>query len=210
MNDNKTIVGLYPRVSTEDQSRFGHSLDEQEDKLKQLCSFKDYEIYKIYREEGVSAKDTNRPKFQEMMNFVRQGDVIYVTEWSRLSRSMNDLIKTVKTLSDKGVTLISIKEGTCDMSTATGKLLMGFFALLAEFERDIIKEKQAEGIAEAKKLGKYTGRKPKVQDQEYLSNLIMLINTKQITVTDACRELQVSRPTMYKYIKSFSLIEEVA
>ena len=67
MNDNKTIVGLYPRVSTEDQSRFGHSLDEQEDKLKQLCSFKDYEIYKIYREEGVSAKDTNRPKFQKMI-----------------------------------------------------------------------------------------------------------------------------------------------
>ena len=63
----KVIAGFYPRVSTEDQSRFGHSLDEQEDRLKKLCEFKDYEIYKVYREEGVSAKDTNRPKFKEMI-----------------------------------------------------------------------------------------------------------------------------------------------
>lgn len=72
MNE-KIIVSLYPRVSTEDQSRFGHSLDEQEDKLRKLCDFKDYEIYKVYREEGVSAKDTNRPKFQEMINDMKQG-----------------------------------------------------------------------------------------------------------------------------------------
>lgn len=57
MNENKkVIVGLYPRVSTEDQSRFGHSLDEQECRMKQLCEFKNYEIFKVYREEGVSAK----------------------------------------------------------------------------------------------------------------------------------------------------------
>lgn len=63
MDNEKVVAGLYPRVSTEDQSRYGHSLDEQEDKLKKLCDFKEYEIYKIYREEGVSAKNMNRPKF---------------------------------------------------------------------------------------------------------------------------------------------------
>ena len=67
----KVIAGLYPRVSTEDQSRFGHSLDEQEDRLKKLCEFKDYEIYKVYCEEGVSAKDTNRPKFKEMIHIIK-------------------------------------------------------------------------------------------------------------------------------------------
>ena len=72
----KIIAGLYPRVSTEDQSRFGHSLDEQEDRLKKLCEFKDYEIYKIYREEGVSAKDTNRPKFKEMIQDMKDGDLL--------------------------------------------------------------------------------------------------------------------------------------
>ena len=63
--ETKVICGLYTRVSTEDQSRYGHSLDEQEDKLKKLCEFKEYEIYKLYREEGVSAKNTNRPRFRE-------------------------------------------------------------------------------------------------------------------------------------------------
>ena len=67
MNEEKKLCGIYMRVSTEDQSRFGHSLDEQEEKLKQLCNFKDYEIYKVYREEGVSAKNMERPKFKEMI-----------------------------------------------------------------------------------------------------------------------------------------------
>lgn len=71
----KVIAGLYPRVSTDDQSRFGHSLDEQEDRLKKLCEFKDYEIYKVYREEGVSAKDTNRPKFKEMIQDMKDGKI---------------------------------------------------------------------------------------------------------------------------------------
>ena len=75
MKNEEIVVGLYPRVSTEDQSRFGHSLDEQEDKLRKLCDFKDYEIYKLYREEGVSAKNTNRPKFQEMIQDRKDGKI---------------------------------------------------------------------------------------------------------------------------------------
>ena len=61
------IAGLYPRVSTDDQVREGFSLDEQEKEMKKLCMYKNYQIYKVYREEGVSAKNMNRPKFQEMI-----------------------------------------------------------------------------------------------------------------------------------------------
>ena len=76
MNEKKNfIVGLYPRVSTEDQSRYGHSLDEQEESMKKLCDFKGYTIYKIYREEGVSAKSMDRPKFQEMINDLKSGKI---------------------------------------------------------------------------------------------------------------------------------------
>lgn len=191
------MVCCYIRVSTIEQSE-----------ARQTEALKGKGVEKWFIEK-VSGKDTNRPKFQKMMDFVRDGDILYVTEWSRLSRSTRDLIKTVTDLSDKGVTLISLKEGTCDMRTPTGRLMMGMFALLAEFERASIKEKQREGIDLAKTEGKYKGRKPKVQDQEYLSNLVMLINTKQITVTDACKELKVSRPTMYKYIRKYSSVEEV-
>ena len=80
MNEKKNfIVGLYPRVSTEDQSRYGHSLDEQEESMKKLCDFKGYTIYKIYREEGVSAKSMDRPKFQEMIDDLMDTQVIYTT-----------------------------------------------------------------------------------------------------------------------------------
>ncbi len=76
MNEKKNfIVGLYPRVSTEDQSRYGHSLDEQEESMKKLCDFKGYTIYKIYREEGVSAKSMDRPKFQEMIDDLKSGKI---------------------------------------------------------------------------------------------------------------------------------------
>ena len=70
MNGEKKnfVVGIYPRVSTEDQSRFGFSLDEQEESLRRLCNYKGYTIYKVYREEGVSAKSMNRPKFKEMIH----------------------------------------------------------------------------------------------------------------------------------------------
>ena len=96
----KVIAGLYPRVSTEDQSRFGHSLDEQEDRLKKLCEFKDYEIYKVYREEGVSAKDTNRPKFKEMIQDMKDGKInkIVVYKLDRLTRSIQDLENICKML----------------------------------------------------------------------------------------------------------------
>lgn len=73
--EDEIICGLYPRVSPEDQSRFGHRLDEQEDRLRKLCEFKGYKIYKVYREEGVSAKNTNRPKFQEMVTDMKDGKI---------------------------------------------------------------------------------------------------------------------------------------
>ena len=93
MQEKKIIAGLYPRVSTEDQSRYGHSLDEQEDRLKKLCDYKEYEIYKIYREEGVSAKSMKRPKFQEMIEDMKSGKInkIIVYKLDRLTRSIQDL-----------------------------------------------------------------------------------------------------------------------
>lgn len=66
------VAGIYIRVSTEDQAREGHSLDEQEDRLKKLCDYKQYQIYKVYVDAGISAKDTNRPQFQAMMKDMQQ------------------------------------------------------------------------------------------------------------------------------------------
>ena len=93
MEDEKTVCGIHPRVSTKDQSRFSNSLDEQEERLKQLCNLKDYEMYQVYREEEVCAKDTNRPKFQEMIKDMKSDKInkIIVYKLDRLICSIKDL-----------------------------------------------------------------------------------------------------------------------
>lgn len=161
MNDNKTIVGLYPRVSTEDQSRFGHSLDEQEDKLKQLCNFKDYEIYKIYREEGVSAKDTNRPKFQEMIEDMKSGKInkIIVYRLDRLTRSIKDLETICTLLEEYNCSLESVAE-EINTSTANGKFFIRMLTILAQLEIERTSERTKFGLIGAAKKGHLSGKPP--------------------------------------------------
>lgn len=127
----KTIAGLYPRVSTEDQSRFGHSLDEQEEKLKQLCEFKDYEIYKVYREEGVSAKNMERPKFQEMIEDMKNGKInkIVVYKLDRLTRSIKDLESICTMLEEYNCSLESVAE-EINTDTANGKFFIRMLTIL--------------------------------------------------------------------------------
>lgn len=136
MEENKKIIaGLYPRVSTEDQSRFGHSLDEQEDRLKKLCEFKDYEIYKVYREEGVSAKDTNRPKFKEMIQDMKDGKInkIIVYKLDRLTRSIQDLENICKMLEEYNCDLESVAE-EINIRNANGKFFIRMLTILAQLE----------------------------------------------------------------------------
>ena len=98
MNEKEVICGLYPRVSTEDQVREGFSLGEQEEKLKQLCDYKGYEVYKVYADEGISAKNDKRPAYQSMMNDVKNGtiNVIVAFKMDRLTRSVYDVEKLMK------------------------------------------------------------------------------------------------------------------
>ena len=134
MNENKkVIVGLYARVSTEDHSRFGHSLDEQECRMKQLCEFKNCEIFKVYREEGVSAKNTNRPKFQEMIEDVKQGKInkTIIFKLDRLTRAIQDLENICKFLDKYNCGLESISE-EINTSSTNGKFFVRMITILAQ------------------------------------------------------------------------------
>ena len=113
------IVGLYPRVSTEDQSRYGHSLDEQEESMKKLCDFKCYTIYKIYREEGGSAKSMDRPKFQEMINDLKSGKInkIIVYKLYRLTRSIQDLESICKLIEETKLKLNHLKQANKNINS---------------------------------------------------------------------------------------------
>lgn len=176
----------YIRVSTIEQNE-----------QRQIEAMKKYNIKKWFIEK-VSAKDTNRPKLQEMLDFVREGDTIHIHDFSRLARSTKDLLDIVELLKSKSVTLISNKENI-DTSTPTGKLMLTMIAAINEFERTNLLERQKEGIAVAKKKGKYKGRKAiSIHDFDSYYNLY---TSRQITKSELAKRLKISRPTLDKLIK---------
>jgi site-specific DNA recombinase len=163
MNGEKKnfVVGVYPRVSTEDQSRFGFSLDEQEESLKRLCEWKGYKIYKIYREEGVSAKSMNRPKFQEMIQDMKDGKInkILVYKLDRLTRSIQDLETICKLLEEYKCDLESECE-EINTSTPTGVFFMRMTTILAQLEIERTSERTKFGLMGAAKKGHFSGKAP--------------------------------------------------
>ncbi len=179
----------YIRVSTIEQNE-----------ARQLEAMKDKNIEKYFTEK-VSAKNTNRPKLQEMLDFVREGDTIYIHDFSRLARSTEDLLRIVNILNDKGVHLVSNKENL-DTSTPTGKLLLTMIGAIAQFERENLLERQREGIKIAKEQGKFKGGQPKAIDKELFENLKEQYNRREINKVQFAKQLNVSRPTLDKLLKS--------
>ena len=158
-----------------------------------------YDIEKWFIEK-VSGKDTNRPKLIEMMEFVREGDIVHIHDFSRLARSTRDLLDLVEKLNDKGVTLVSNKENI-DTSTPTGKLMLTMIGAINEFERMNMLERQREGIAIAKRNGKYKGRNAvTVPDFGQYYDAYM---TRQVTKSQLAKQLGISRPTLDRLIKEY-------
>lgn len=179
----------YIRVSTIEQNE-----------QRQVEAMQQYNIEKWFIEK-VSAKDTNRPKLQEMLDYAREGDTIHIHDFSRLARSTKDLLDIVEKLNKKGITLISNKENI-DTSTPTGKLMLTMIGAINEFERTNLLERQKEGIAIAKRNGKYKGRKPvSIPDFEKHYQRYM---KREINKSQLAKELNVSRPTLDKLIKEYN------
>ena len=147
-----------------------------------------------------SGKDTNRPQVQEMLSYVREGDTVYIHEFSRLARNTADLLKIVEYLNDKGVTLISNKENL-DTSTSTGKLMLTIIGAIAEFERECIRERQLEGIAIAKRDGKYKGGQVKKIDDKTFNKFYQQYQSREINKVQFAKALGISRPTLDKLLK---------
>lgn len=187
--DTKFQNVAYIRVSTVEQNE-----------ERQLKALEDKSIDKFYIEK-VSGKDTNRPKLKEMLDYVRYGDTIYVLDFSRLARNVKDLLDIVELLQSKGVNLISIKENL-DLSTSIGKFQLTMLGAIYEFERELIKERQAEGIAIAKAKGKYKGRK-KIDYPCNWEEIYISWKQRELTATKAMKELGLKKNTFYKLIKEY-------
>ncbi len=134
--------GLYIRVSTERQAAEGESLDEQEERLREFCRVRNWKVVKVYREEGRSAKDTNRPAFKELLRDIESGliDTLIVKKLDRLSRSIVDFEKIYNFLQNHHVDLVSLHENF-DTTTAIGRAVVRIVMVFAQLEREQTAEK---------------------------------------------------------------------
>lgn len=181
------LIG-YARVSTQDQT-----LDLQTDALKQAgCG-------KIFTDTTSGAK-SERPGLQAAMNHLRAGDTLVVWRLDRLGRTLKHLIATIADLSDKGIGFRSLQENM-DTTTSGGKLIFHIFGALAEFEREVIKERTIAGLQAARARGRLGGR-PKLQslDPKKVALARKLYEDGNMPVQEICDTLHIGKATLYRYV----------
>ena len=178
----------YVRVSTVEQTE-----ERQIVELREKAGVEKFFVDKV------SAKTAKRPKFEEMMNFLREGDELIVSEFSRLARSTKDLLQIVETLTAKEVKVMSLKE-QLDSSTPQGRFMLTIFGAIAEFERELLLQRQREGIQLARAAGKYKGRHEKKRPKDF-DFYKQAYYERTMTATAIAKHYKVSRPTVYKWLR---------
>ncbi len=177
----------YVRVSTVEQNE-----------ERQLENLKRYNIDKWYVEK-ISAKNTNRPQLNAMLDDARESDTIFIHDFSRLARNTQDLLEIIDYLQKKNIILVISKENI-DTGTPTGKLMLTMIGAINEFERTNLLERQREGIDIAKAKGKYKGRKAVIVpdfDKHYERYM-----KREVSKAQLARELKISRPTLDRLIRN--------
>ncbi|MBR5364192.1 MAG: recombinase family protein [Oscillospiraceae bacterium] len=189
----KTYIG-YARVSTEEQNE-----------ARQLESFRSFResISKTFIDK-CSGKNMNRPQLKAMLDYVREGDVVVVSDFSRLARSTKDMLQIVQDLTDKGVGLISMKENL-DTDTPQGKFMLTVFAALAELERSTILQRQREGIEIAKQNGKYKGRQPIPFDEARFREECAKWKRGEQTARETMQKLNIKPNRFYRIVKRLEI-----
>jgi DNA invertase Pin-like site-specific DNA recombinase len=183
----QVLIG-YARTSTTDQKA---GLEAQLRDLQTVgCS-------KIFREELSASSDSKRPELAKALEYLREGDVLVVTKLDRLARSVSDLVGITKDLKAKGVEL-RILALNLDTSTPTGKLMLNLLGSIAEFERELMLERQREGIAKAKADGKYKGRAPTARNK---SDEVLAMKAAGKKVADIEAALGISRASVFRILK---------
>ena len=183
----------YVRVSTVEQNEG-----------RQVEALKSHSIDKWFIDK-CSGKNTDRPQFKLMLDYIREGDTVYVEDFSRLSRSVADLLKILEDCKRKKIRLVSLKENT-DTSTPTGELFVTIVAAINQFERRNILERQAEGIALAKQKGVYKGRK-RIEKPDNWQDVYSRWKRREISGAQAMKELDLKRNTFYNFVKQESTAE---
>jgi DNA invertase Pin-like site-specific DNA recombinase len=186
-----TMLIGYARVSTNEQT-----LDLQKDALENIGCIKIFS-------DVVSGAKAERKGLQETLEYVREGDTLVVWRLDRLGRSLKHLIETITRLNNRKIGFKSITENI-DTTTSGGKLVFHIFGALAEFERDIIKDRTKAGLTAARARGRLGGR-PKAHTLNTPKKVALaqsLYDNKNNTIEEICKTLHISRATLYRYIKA--------
>jgi DNA invertase Pin-like site-specific DNA recombinase len=184
----------YARVSTKEQN-----LHLQEDALKEAgCE----EIYT----DIASGSKSQRPGLDKALEFIRAGDTLVVWKLDRLGRSIQHLIETVSALSKRKVAFKSLQENI-DTTSSGGKLIFHMFGALAEFERDLIRERTEAGLKAARARGRMGGR-PSLLDDRQIKRMLEMYEEQKNTVSEICKIYEISRPSFYNYLSRHKLDTE--
>lgn len=193
------MIKGYARISSDSQNE-----------ARQMESLKKEECQKIYIDK-VSGATTDRPQLQQMINELEEGDIVIVHDLDRLARSTVDLLQLIETIKNKKASLRSVNDKWLDTSTENpfSELLVTIFSGLAQYERKMIKQRQREGVAEAKKAGKYKGKVKKYTAKHAgMAHAIELYKSKEKTVKQICEITKVSRSALYREIQEQGIQQE--
>jgi DNA invertase Pin-like site-specific DNA recombinase len=179
----------YARVSKIEQN-----LDMQIDALSsENCS-------KIFTDKVTGAK-AERPGMNDCLEELKEGDILVVWRIDRLGRSMSHLVQIIEQLTLNGIGFKSIQDGAIDTTTASGELIFNMFSALAQFERRLIQERTMAGLAAARARGKFGGR-PKLEPDDHRIKTAKIMHVdRNIRIEDICKTLNISRSTLYRYLK---------
>lgn len=175
--------------------------DKSQNTARQDILMEQLEAERVFTDK-CSGKNIDRPQLKEMLVFVREGDCLVVESFSRLARSTRDLLDIVAELDKKNVKFISQKENI-DTATPNGRFMLTIFAALATLEREVLLERQREGIACAKAEGKYKGGKPKPTDWEQFAKLYKKWKAGELTAVSMQKKMGMTAPTFYRRVREF-------
>ena len=193
----RPLAAIYVRVSTQDQAQHGFSLDAQQDSLQNYAKAIGYDIFKIYRDEGKSAKDLNRPEMQQMLADAKakKFSAIFIYKLDRFSRSLKDLILTIDLLKEWGIDFVSLQD-KIETASASGKLMFHIISAFAEFERNIIGDRTKFGMERKAKEGGFITRAPmgyKMFHKQLIIDPISMDKVRNIFKSFAESEISLSQ-----------------
>ena len=163
-----------------------------------MDALKDARCEKIFTDQGVSGAKVERPGLDQALGHVRKGDVLVIWKLDRLGRSLRHLLSIIEDLRDRGAHFASLQDGF-DTSTASGKMVFSVIGAMAEYERNLIRERTMAGLAAARARGRMGGR-PKSLDKSQTKVAITLAEAGELTINQICEQVECSRSTYYRQV----------